>query len=70
MKLYFGVITQYHWRNARSVGKTGCVVSASSEDEARDKLWQRYGGENSVLNSVLEINPEDGYSYTVYKSEM
>ncbi len=70
MKLFFGVITQHHWRNAQPIGKTCCVVSASNEDEAREKIWKQYGTDSSVMGLVTEIDPVDGYSYTVYKSEM
>ncbi len=69
MKYYFCVIKQFHWRTAEPIGKTCCAVCAENEDEARMKV-DKLCGDHSVFEFAQEIDPAEGYSYTVYKSQL
>lgn len=70
MKIYFCVYRQHHFRTGAEIGKTCCVIAAENEDEALEKAYGLCGSDSSTFHSIEEINPSEGYSYTVYKSAM
>lgn len=70
MNIYFCVFTQHEHRTSRVIGKTCCVVQAESEDEARQKAYEKCGGESSAFQFVEKIDPQDGFIFTFYKSVM
>ena len=70
MNIYFCVFTQHEHRTGRVIGKTCCIVQAESEDEAREKAYEKCGGECSALQFVQRIEPCDGFVFTFYKSMM
>ena len=70
MNIYFCVFTQHEHRTSRVIGKTCCIVQAVSEDEAREKAYEKCGGECSALQFVQRIEPCDGFVFTFYKSMM
>lgn len=70
MNIYFCVFTQHEHRTGRVIGKTCCIVQAESEDEAREKAYEKCGGECSALQFVQRIEPCAGFVFTFYKSMM
>ncbi|MCM1221711.1 MAG: hypothetical protein NC548_45290 [Lachnospiraceae bacterium] len=68
MKPYFFCMTVCS-RTGAPIGKRCGVVFANSQDEAFDKAWDKYGNDFSCKLWVEEVT-EDGYNFTVYKSEI
>ena len=68
-KAYFFCMAVCHHRFGTHIGKRCGVVFASSPDEAERIAWDKYGNDNTCLPWVEEV-PADGYSFTVYKSEI
>ena len=68
--IYFCVFTQHEHRIGRVIGKACCIVQAESEDEAREKAYEKCGGECSALQFVQRFEPCDGFVFTFYKSMM
>ena len=68
MKIYFCVFTQHHHRTGVQIGQTCCVVAAEDEEQAREKAYQLCGNDTSAFRCIEEINPSEGFRYTVYKS--
>ena len=61
---------QVHHRTAEPMAKVVGVVTAENEDEAKDKAWKLAGNDCRALLSVEKIDAEEGYFYTVYKSQI
>lgn len=70
MKIYFCVFTQHHHRTGTQIGRTCCVVAAENKEQARDKAYKLCGNDASAFYNIEEINPYEGFTYTVYKSAM
>lgn len=68
--MFYFVIKQFHHRNGTVIGKTVGVVSATSLEEAEEKILKDYVSNNSVLEFVEEMDTQKGFSYTVYKSAL
>ena len=51
------------------IGRRCGVVFANNQEDAFEKAWTKYGNDTSCKLWVDEI-PEDGYAFTVYKSEI
>lgn len=70
MKIYFCVFNQYHHRTGERIGQTCCVVAAEDEEQAREKAYELCGNDASAFHCIEEINLDEGFRYTVYKSSM
>lgn len=68
--MFYFVVKQFHHRNGTVIGKTVGVVSATSLEEAEEKILKDYVSDNSVLEFVAEMDAQKGFSYTVYKSAL
>lgn len=68
-KAYFFCMTVCHHRHGAHIGKRCGVVFASNPDEAERIAWDKYGNDNTCLPWVEEITDE-GFDFTVYKSEI
>ena len=64
------VVKQFHHRNGTVIGKIVGVVSATSLEEAEEKILKDYVSDNSVLEFIEEMDAQKGFSYTVYKSAL
>lgn len=69
MKAFFFCMTICSARTGAALGKRCGVVFADSEDEAESIAWEKYGSDSACSLWVEEV-PEDGYDFTVYKSEI
>jgi len=68
--LYGFTITQSSTRSGERIGETVGVVSAASQEEAETKAWFLAGSDSSFSLDVFEIDPSEGFKFTVYKSEI
>lgn len=68
-KPYFFCMTVCARRTGAAMGRRCGVVMADSSKLAEELAWERFGGDTACKLWVEEV-PEDGYSYTVYKSEI
>lgn len=68
MKSYYFVLNQCHYRTGIIIGKTVGVIQAESEDEAIEKINAKYIGVYNALSEIHEFEPDEGFSYTVYKN--
>ena len=66
---FFFCMTLCQRRTGTPLGKRCGVVFADSADEAETIAWEKYGGENACKLWVNEVT-EDGFDFTVYKSEI
>ena len=69
MKPYFFVMTVCSRRTEAPIGRRCGVVFANNQEDAFEKAWTKYGNDTFCKLWVDEI-PEDGYAFTVYKSEI
>ena len=65
MKLYFFTMTQCSFRTGASLGKTVGVIYATTQDEAEDKAWKKYGNDGACSFEVWEVAGESE-SFTVF----
>ena len=68
-KPYFFVMKVCHRRTDEIIAKRCGVVFADNEENAQAFAWEKYGSDSSCALEVWEI-PEEGMSFTVYKSEI
>ena len=68
MKPYFFVMSQYHFRNWKVIGRKCGTVMAENEDEARRKANKLAGNEGTTLDMIEEFDPAEGFAYTVYRA--
>lgn len=68
MNIYFCVFTQHEHRTGRTIGKSCCIIEAENEEQAREKAYAMCGGESSVFQFVEQIHPDQGFTFTFYKS--
>lgn len=68
-KPFFFCMTVCNRRTEAPIGKRCGVVFADSEGEAERIAWEKYGSDAACKLWVEEV-PEDGYDFTVYKSEI
>lgn len=68
-KPYFFGMKVVSARSGEQIGMRCGVVLATSEDEASELAWEKYGGDTCCGIWVEEVN-EDGVSHTIYKSAM
>jgi len=66
---YFFCMTVCATRTGTAIGRRCGVVMADSRESAEKTAWEQFGGDNACKLWVQRI-PEDGYGYTVYKSEI
>ena len=69
MKPYFFGMTITSKRPGEPIGKRCGVVFADSEDAALETAWDKFGSDTDCKPWVEEV-PEDGMSFTVYKSQI
>lgn len=68
-KPYFFIMTQCSFRTSERIGKVTGVVFAENEEDASEKAWQLAGNDAACGLEVVPV-PEDGFRYTVYKSQI
>lgn len=68
-KPYFFCMTVCAQRTGAAIGRRCGVVLADSQESAELTAWERFGGDDAYKLWAQEV-PEDGYDYTVYKSEI
>lgn len=68
-KPYFFCMTVCSRRTGAAIGRRCGVVMADSSELAEGVAWERFGNDSACKLWVEEV-PEDGYDYTVYKSEI
>lgn len=68
-KPYFFCMTVCSRRTGAAIGRRCGVVMADSPESADKTAWERFGNDASCKLWAEEV-PEDGYDYTVYKSEI
>ena len=66
-KSYFFCMTIQ--RTGAAIGRRCGVVMADSSESAEETAWEQFGGDTACKLWVEEV-PENGYDYTVYKSEI
>lgn len=66
---YFFCMTVCHRRTGAPLGKRCGVVFADSNEAAERIAWEKYGGDTACGLWVEPIS-EDGFDFTVYKSEV
>lgn len=69
LKPYFFCMTVCARRTGAAIGRRCGVVMADGPEPAEELAWERFGGDAACKLWVEEV-PEDGYSYTAYKSEI
>ena len=68
-KAFFFAMTVCSHRTGAHLGKRCGVVFAGDAEEAARIAWEKYGSDVACQLWVAEI-PEEGYDYTIYKSEI
>ena len=68
-KVFFFCMTVCSHRTGAPLGKRCGVVFAESTEEAEHTAWEKYGSDTACQLWVSLI-PEDGFDFTVYKSEI
>lgn len=68
-KPYFFCMTVCSRRTGAAIGRRCGVVLADSQESAELTAWERFGNDSACKLWVEEVT-EDGYDYTVYKSEI
>lgn len=68
-KPYFFCMTVCDMRVSFPIGCRCGVVLADCQESAEKIAWERFGGGNACKLWAQEV-PEDGYDYTVFKSEI
>lgn len=68
-KAFFFAMTVCNSRTGAPLGKRCGVVFADSAEEAEHVAWEKYGSDTACQLWVSEV-PEDGFDYTVYRSEI
>lgn len=68
-RLYFFCLTVCSHRTGAHLAKKVGVVYANSREEAENFVWEKLGSDVSCEPWVDEV-PEEGYEFTVYKSEI
>ena len=68
-KPYFFCMTVCAQRTGAAIGRRCGVVMADNQESAELTAWERFGGEDACKLWAQEV-PNDGYEYTVYKSEI
>lgn len=66
---YFFCITLCSPRTQAKIAKKVGVVYADNSEDAEKIVWERYWNDTACEPWVEEI-PEDGYCFTVFKSEI
>ena len=66
---YFFCMTICFHRTGARIGKRCGVVFADSPEDAERTAWEKYGGD-AACGLWVEPVPEDGFDFTVYKSEI
>ncbi len=69
MKPYFFGMSITSKRTGESIGKCCGVVFADSEEAAHEAAWDKFGSD-TACKLWVEAVPEDGLSFTVYKSQI
>lgn len=69
MKPYFFTLNQGSRRTGTPIAKICGVVFASDETEAGEKAWALRGNDAASCLQVYPV-PDEGFSFTVYKSEI
>lgn len=69
LKPYFFCMTVCAPRTGAPIGRRCGVVLADGQEEAELSAWERFGDDNACKLWAQEV-PENGYEYTVYKSEI
>ena len=69
MKPYFFCMTVCSRRTGAAIGRRCGVVLADSQESAELTAWEHFGGDDACKLWAQEV-PEDGYDYTVFKSEI
>lgn len=68
-KAYFFCMTVCHHRTGAAIGKRCGIVFVDSATDAERIVQEKYGGDNTYLPWIQEIT-EEGFAFTVYKSEI
>ena len=68
-KPYFFCMTVCAQRTGAAIGRRCGVVMADNQESAELTAWERFGDDSACKLWAEEV-PEDGYDYTVYKSEI
>lgn len=66
---YFFCMTVCHSRTGAPLGKRCGVVFADSREAAERAAWEKYGGD-TACGLWVELVPDGGFDFTVYKSEI
>lgn len=66
---YFFCMTVCHRRTGAPLGKRCGVVFAGSAGDAESAAWEKYGSDDACRLWVEPV-PDDGFDFTVYKSEI
>ena len=66
---YFFCMTVCHRRTGAPLGKRCGVVFANSAEAAEHTVWDKYGSD-TACGLWVELVPDNGFEFTVYKSEM
>lgn len=61
---------EVHHRTFDPIAKIVGVVVAESEEEAMTKAWELAGNDVRHGLTVQEIDPAEGFSFAVYKSQI
>lgn len=69
MKPYFFRMKVSHKRTGEIIAVRCGVVLAENNEEAERIAWDKFGNDLTCGLDVWEI-PEDGFYYTVYRSEI
>lgn len=67
MKPFYFVLDIHHYRSLGKIGMCTGVIFAEDIESAKEKAWREHGGVNCCNLDCWEI-PEEGTSYTVWKS--
>lgn len=59
-KIYSWTIDRHHYRTGAYMYTSRGVVFANSEEEAKNKVWETMGNDNSCCLEVNLIDPDDG----------
>lgn len=68
-KPFFFCVTICHWRTCAPIAKKCGVVFADNAEAAEQLAWEKHGSDIACDLWVEEVT-EDGYDFTVYKSEI
>ncbi len=67
MKLFYYAFSQHHHRTFEKTGVTVGVLQAADLEEAKAKVSERLSP-NCALKFVEELNTEEGWEFSVYRS--